>query len=88
MAGLTFGNLNALALEPMGHIAGLASSVVGAISTVASVLIAAPIGLLFDGTARPLMVGVLVCTLIALGLMIASRSLDPAPRKKIGAAAR
>jgi MFS transporter, DHA1 family, multidrug resistance protein len=58
MAGLTFGNLNALALEPAGHIAGLASSVVGSLSTVASVLLAVPIGLAFDGTPAPLALGI------------------------------
>ena len=61
MAGLVFGNLNALALEPVGHIAGLASSVVGAVSTVVSVLVAAPIGLAFDGTPAPLATGIALC---------------------------
>src|SRR5690606_31794355 len=36
MAGLTIGNLNALSLEPMGHIAGTAASVVMAVATVLS----------------------------------------------------
>ncbi len=61
MAGLTFGNLNALALEPVGHIAGMAASIVGAISTVAAVFVAAPIGLAFDGTPAPLAFGVFAC---------------------------
>lgn len=69
MAGLTFGNLNALALEPMGHIAGMASSVVGAVSTVVSVAIAAPIGLAFNGTPMPLIVGTLICSGLAFLLM-------------------
>ena len=43
-AGLTFGNLTALAMEPMGHIAGMAASVVGAIATVGAVMVSAPIG--------------------------------------------
>ncbi len=68
-AGMTLGNLNAIAMEPMGHIAGLAASITGAISTVVSVLLAAPIGLAFDGTPVPLAVGVLVLCLAALGLM-------------------
>ena len=58
MAGLTIGNLNALSMEPLGHIAGMAASVSGAIATVGAVLLAAPLGLLFDGTPMPLMVGV------------------------------
>lgn len=64
-AGLTIGNLNALALEPMGHIAGLASSAVAAFSTVGAVVIAAPIGLLYNGTALPMAVACAVAA--ALG---------------------
>jgi len=60
MVGMTIGNLNALALEPVGHIAGMAASVVGALSTVFSVLLAAPVGLAFNGTPLPLMIGVAV----------------------------
>lgn len=69
MVGLTIGNLNALALEPMGHIAGMASSIVAALATVLSVVVAAPIGLAFDGTPVPLMAGVFGCSLVALLLM-------------------
>ncbi|MFN6952436.1 MAG: MFS transporter, partial [Albidovulum sp.] len=71
MAGLTIGNLNALALEPMGHIAGTAASVVTALATVLSVVVAAPIGLAFDGTPLPLMIGVLVCSALAVPVMLA-----------------
>ena len=45
-------------------------------STVLAVVIAAPIGLMFDGTPLPLMWGVLVCSSIALGLMMWSRRLE------------
>ncbi|RVT84580.1 MFS transporter [Rhodobacteraceae bacterium CCMM004] len=69
MAGLTFGNLNALALQPLGHIAGMAASVVGAVATVLAVAIAAPIGLAFDGTPVPLFVGTAVCSALAWALM-------------------
>ena len=48
------GNLNALALESMGHIAGMAASVTGSLSTVVAVVLAAPVGLSFNGTAEPL----------------------------------
>jgi MFS transporter, DHA1 family, multidrug resistance protein len=58
MTSLTIGNLNALALEPVGHIAGLAASVIGAISTVLSVALAIPVGLMFDGTPLPLIASV------------------------------
>ncbi|MCE6962139.1 MFS transporter [Cereibacter sphaeroides] len=58
MAGLTLGNLNALAMEPVGHIAGMAASVIGSVATVLAVALAAPLGLAFDGTPLPLMLGV------------------------------
>lgn len=69
MAGITFGNLNALAMQQMGHIAGMAASVVTAIATVAAVAIAAPIGLMFDGTPIPMLIGTLICSLAAWLLM-------------------
>lgn len=69
MAGLTLGNLNALALEPVGHIAGLAASVTGAISTVLSVMLGAPLGLAFNGTPLPLIIGVVAFSSLAYLLM-------------------
>jgi DHA1 family bicyclomycin/chloramphenicol resistance-like MFS transporter len=64
-AGLTLGNLNALAMEPMGHLAGLAASVIGSVATVASVALAAPIGLMFDGTPRIVAFGTLALVIAA-----------------------
>lgn len=69
MMSLTMGNLNALAMEPVGHIAGLAASVMTSVATVASVVLAVPVGLAFNGTAMPLMAGVAVFVAGALGLM-------------------
>ncbi|WP_240637851.1 multidrug effflux MFS transporter [Paracoccus aestuarii] len=69
MAGVTFGNLNALALQRMGHIAGMAASIVAAISTLAAVVIAAPVGLLYDGTAIPAITATLLCSALAWALM-------------------
>ena len=68
-AALTLGNLNALAMEPMGHLAGLTASVAGAIGTVGAVALAAPIGLMFDGTPRPLVTGVFLLAICAFALM-------------------
>ena len=69
MVGLTLGNLNALALEPVGHIAGMAASVISSIATVSGVFLAAPIGQAFDGTPVPLAFGVAVFTALGYGLM-------------------
>jgi DHA1 family bicyclomycin/chloramphenicol resistance-like MFS transporter len=67
-AGLTLGNLNALAMEPMGHIAGSAASVVTATATVGAVIIAIPVGLSFDGTPLPLAISIFVAACFALWL--------------------
>jgi DHA1 family bicyclomycin/chloramphenicol resistance-like MFS transporter len=66
--GLTLGNLNALAMEPVGHVAGMAASITSAIATVVSVVLAVPVGLMFDGTQVPLLLGVSVFGALALGL--------------------
>lgn len=68
-AGFTIGNLNALALEPLGHIAGMASSVMGAISTIGGALAGAVIGQMFNGTPVPLFFGISLLMLIG-GLLM------------------
>lgn len=65
MMGLTLGNLNALLMEPLGHIAGLAASVSTALATVGAVLIAVPIGQAFDGTPLPIALGIGAAALLA-----------------------
>jgi DHA1 family bicyclomycin/chloramphenicol resistance-like MFS transporter len=70
MAGTTLGNLNAIAMEPMGHIAGMAASVIGAISTVLAAVIVAPVGLLFNGTLWPMAGGIFSMAVIAFVLML------------------
>jgi DHA1 family bicyclomycin/chloramphenicol resistance-like MFS transporter len=69
MMGLTMGNLNALAMESLGHIAGFAASLITAISNLASVALAVPVGQALDGTPLPLLTGVLIFSTLALILM-------------------
>jgi DHA1 family bicyclomycin/chloramphenicol resistance-like MFS transporter len=64
--GLIAGNFGAMAMEPMGHIAGTASSVQGFISTTAGSMGGFLIGQQFNGSATPVAVGVTVCGLLAL----------------------
>lgn len=68
-AGMTIGNLAAIAQEPMGHIAGMSASIISAMSTVGAVSLAIPVGLLFDGTPVPLSIAIFVEALAALWLM-------------------
>jgi DHA1 family bicyclomycin/chloramphenicol resistance-like MFS transporter len=67
--GLMAGNLGALAMEPMGHIAGSAASAQGFITTVGGAFVGFAIGQAFDGTVVPLAGGSLVCGLAALVLV-------------------
>ena len=48
--GLLFANLNALAMEPLGHLAGVGSSVVSSLSVFIAVPLGTVVGLSFDGT--------------------------------------
>ena len=60
-------NMNALAMEPLGRVAGTASSAFGFIQTVGGTLLGMAIGQAYDGTTRPLSFGYLVMGLLALG---------------------
>jgi len=59
-------NFNSLAMEPLGHVAGTASSVIGFMGTVGGSLIGALIGQSFDGTALPMVAGFFIVSLIGL----------------------
>lgn len=63
-------NFNSLAMEPLGHVAGTASSVQGFIQTVFAGFIGALIGLAFDGTIVPLAAGYFVTSVVALMLVL------------------
>lgn len=52
--GCLFGNLNAIAMEPMGHVAGMASAIIGASASVLSLILATIIGQLYNGTLIPM----------------------------------
>ncbi len=72
--GILFGNLNALAVQPLGHIAGVATSVISAIQTLISVFIGGYIGYLYNETALPLTIGFLVCAVISIVLVLRAKS--------------
>ena len=59
--GLIGANAGALAMEPLGHIAGTASSVQGVITTIGGALIGFVIGQQFNGTTLPFLIGFGLC---------------------------
>lgn len=66
--GLIGANSGALAMEPMGHIAGTASALQGLISTVGGALIGLVVGQSFDGTTVPLVSGFVLCGAASLAV--------------------
>ncbi|SCB43641.1 MFS transporter, DHA1 family, bicyclomycin/chloramphenicol resistance protein [Rhizobium multihospitium] len=59
-------NFNSLAMEPLGHVAGTASSVLGFMSTVGGASIGACIGQFYNGTATPMVIGYFTVSLIGV----------------------
>ena len=63
---MTIGNLTALAMEPLGHIAGTGASVISALATLGSAVIAAVAGQFFDGTPLAMIISIvlLLCSVL------------------------
>jgi DHA1 family bicyclomycin/chloramphenicol resistance-like MFS transporter len=68
--GFRFGNLNALAMEPLGKLAGMGASVVGSSATLVSVPIGMWVGMSYDGTVLPLVLGFTVTSWAAFVAML------------------
>ena len=70
LLGLTFGNFSALTLERLGHVAGLAAAITGALNTGVALIIAARIGLSFNSTVEPVTWGYAVFTACTAYLLL------------------
>jgi len=71
--GFIFGNIRALTMQPVGHIAGMAAALTGFVSTLMAVGISTFIGRYIDTTALPLFLGFSVCSGISLLILWALR---------------
>ncbi len=70
--GILFGNLNSMAMEPLGHMAGIGAAIVGSVSTFISVPFGTYIGMQYDGTVEPLVYGFLIFgALTAIAIFLA-----------------
>ncbi len=58
--GILFGNMNALAMQPLGHLAGIGAAIIGSFSTLLAMLIGLIIGRSYDGTVIPLILGMVI----------------------------
>lgn len=70
--GLIVPNFNAIAMQPMGEVAGMASSLIGFFTSGAGVAVGYCVGRLFDGSVRPLSVAFLLLGLSALACVLAA----------------
>ena len=68
--GFLFGNVRSLAMQPLGHIAGIGAAINGFISTIMAVPIATFIGSFVETTALPLFIGFAACGLGSLLLLL------------------
>lgn len=68
--GFLFGNLRAMAMEPIGHIAGIGAAITGFISTIMAVPISIYIGTFIDETALPLFIGFSICSFLSVLIII------------------
>ena len=63
--GILFGNLNSMAMQPLGHLAGVGAAVIGSFATLISMLLGTLIGRSYNGTILPLIVGIVILSGIA-----------------------
>lgn len=67
--GFLFGNLRALAMQPIGHIAGIGAAITGFISTLMSVPISTYIGKFVTNSALPIFIGFSICSLLSIVIL-------------------
>ena len=74
--GFLFGNVRSLAMQPLGHIAGVGAAINGFVSTVMAVPIAAFIGSFVQTTALPLFMGFGACGLGSVLLLMLTKNTE------------
>jgi MFS transporter, DHA1 family, multidrug resistance protein len=67
-SGMTFGNYQAMALEPMGHIAGMAAAISGALASLMAIVFGGFAARFYDGSITPIAVAFVVYGAAALAM--------------------
>jgi DHA1 family bicyclomycin/chloramphenicol resistance-like MFS transporter len=83
--GILFGNQNSLAMEPLGHLAGIGAAVVGSLSTLISLPLGTLIGQSYNGTAIPLIIGITILSGLSLVVVHWVRTNSKADNESSGA---
>jgi len=64
--GILFGNKNSLAMEPLGHLAGIGAAIVGSLSTLISTPLGMVVGQSYNNTVFPLILGLGILSLLSI----------------------
>jgi len=80
--GILFGNLNSIAMEPLGHVAGTGAAVIGSIGTLVAVGLGYLIGSFYNGTLYPMAIGFVILGASSIALTIRPESERAAERRK------
>ncbi len=67
--GILFGNVNSLAMVPLGKMAGIGAAIVGSVSNLVGVLVSVGVGWFFKDSLTPFFAGLAVCAFLSLILM-------------------
>ena len=70
--GLLFGNLSSMAMEPVGHLAGIAAAFVATLSTGLGVGLGTLIGQFYNGTLIPMVTSFIITAILSLILLSVS----------------
>ncbi len=82
--GFLWGNFSSIAMEPIGHIAGMGAAIIGFTSTLMSIPIATYIGGFVTDTVWPLFAGLSACGLLSLGIFIAFGKYNTVVQREVG----
>jgi len=79
LIGLLFGNLNALAMHPIGHLAGIGAGVIGSISTFISIPLGHYVGQAIETNLNSFILAFLICSVISIAIQqaIETTQLNP-----------
>jgi DHA1 family bicyclomycin/chloramphenicol resistance-like MFS transporter len=83
--GILFGNQNSLAMEPLGHLAGMGAAIIGALSTLIQMPLGTMIGRSYNGTVLPLIIGIALMAILSIIVVTwVEQGSDPEPKPKPG----
>ncbi|MFC1689841.1 multidrug effflux MFS transporter [Pseudomonadota bacterium] len=77
--GVLFGNLNAIAMEPLGHVAGTAAAGIGSVTTLLAVALSYGVGQAYNGTLFPMAIAFvsLISLSVLLMMIVKWRAMHP-----------